>query len=68
MEDFIKTATTQQLHEDLWQTWTMGKVPTFVSKCPECDTFNVWSTTGLIMPIKCKNCKGEFKIDSLKIL
>jgi len=65
---FIKKGITQLLHEDLWQTWTMSKNPTFASKCPECDTINIWSTTGLIMPIKCKNCGEEFGVDSSKIL
>jgi hypothetical protein len=59
MEDSIKKAQTQLLDEKLWAKWTMNKVPTYVTKCPECDTYNVWSTTGLIIERKCKNC-GEF--------
>lgn len=58
MENFIREAKTQLLEEKMWQEWTMNKVPTFVSKCPECDTFNIWSTTGILLDRKCQNC-GE---------
>lgn len=43
-------------------TMNGNPVPTFLSECPYCGEPKKWATTGVIVPLKCKQCGGLFEM------